>query len=102
MTALPLLLRLAVVTEDQDGPFLEVSDASEFDEGGLLPLGTELCRLADAVLLRDQAAALAKENQELRARLQLRTRRVRDFSAERNNATGVIGQWLRSYGQKTP
>jgi hypothetical protein len=101
MTALPLLRRLAIVTEDQDGPFLEVADASEFDAGGLLPLGTELCRMADAVLLRDHAAALAKENQRLRKRLQLGSRLVRDFSAERNNATGVIGQWLRAYSHKT-
>lgn len=101
MTALPLPRRLALVTKDQDGPFLEVVDSSEFDAGGLLPLGTELCRLDDAVLLRDQAAALAKENQELRERLQLRTRRVRDFSAERSNATCMIGHWLRAYRNKT-
>lgn len=101
MTGLPLLRCLAIVTKDQDGPFLEVLDASEFDDDGLLPLGTELCRLADAVLLRDLAAALTKENQELRERLLLGSRRVRDFSAERINSTGVISQWLRAYGHKT-
>ncbi|WP_165667957.1 hypothetical protein [Metapseudomonas otitidis] len=90
--------KLAIVAEDQDGLFLEVVDASEFDVGGLLPLGTELCRLADAVLLRDQAVALAKENQELRERLQLGSRRVCGFNAERSNATGMIAQWLRAYG----
>lgn len=101
MTSPSRLRPLAIVTEDQDGPFLEVADASEFDADGLLPLGTELCRLADAEVLRDQVIALATENQELRERLQLRPGRVRSFACERQNATGVISQWLRAYGSKT-
>lgn len=102
MTGPSRLQPMAIVMEDQDGPFLEVVDTSEFDADGLLPLGTELCRLADAEVLRDQVIALAAENQELRKRLQLRPGRVRSFAQERQNTTGVISRWLRAYGSKTP
>ncbi|MCU9949810.1 hypothetical protein [Pseudomonas sp. PDM13] len=79
-----------------------MADASELYADGLLPLGTELCRLAHAEVLRDQVIALAAENQELRERLQLRAGRVRSFDRERQNGTGIISQWLRAYGSKTP